>query len=203
MRSANRKNPKAKKAQRQLTSFFQAKAKGTADTEVQHSKRQPTQQACDSVRAVGHVEHQIPPLQERHPSGSALDGEVGKTSKFFDGSRPSKRAKMEDSEDFEIIEDDLKPSAGGLNSPGVNGAGTLRNRGGNATLPAHAEEVHQKFQVKGTIARGRAYSDNFKGLELLGIELTVRKEGVGGGQLTCSSLQCSDCDHFLIWLHWA
>ena len=153
MRSANSKHPSAQKAQRQLTSFFQAKAKSTSEAEVRHNKQESTQQALKSIRAEG-VEHHINPPEERNPSGSAPHGEAGKTSKFFHGSRPSKRAKLEDSEDFEILEDDLKPSAGGLQSPAVNEAATSRSRRGSAKLPAHAEELHERFQVQGTIPEG-------------------------------------------------
>ena len=146
MRSANRKKTSAQNAQRQLTSFFQAKSKGTSGAETRQDKNQPTEGASDSVKSASNVEHHIAPVEERHPSESAPQGEVGRTSKFFNDSRPSKRAKFEVSEDFEILEEDLNPSAGRHVSPAVNG--TAGRKGGSTNIPAHAEELHQRFQVQ-------------------------------------------------------
>ena len=152
MRSANRKKPSAQKAQKQLTSFFQSKAKSVPSVRSLPVSEQPIVATRIEGKADGEGEKQIALDEERSPSASVQPEEGGKTSKFFDGiSRPSKRAKIEESEDFEILEQNFIPNANAFQSTAEKIP--AQSKGGNAHLPAHVEELHERFQVLGTLLR--------------------------------------------------
>ena len=152
MNSMSSKKPGVQKAQKRLTSFFRSKVKSaTSNSPVPRSTTE-TENAFP-VSAVNIVHDPKTQTQQsviqkdRQSSASPPESQAAKTSEFFSSSqpRPSKRARTEPADDFQILEDD--PAMENAPMEGSSKDSLRESLGNGSSFPKHQEELHQRFQV--------------------------------------------------------
>lgn len=150
-RALNNKSA-SQKAQKPLTSFFQAKAKkATPDINSirQNDVQRPQAQQSSQRRANSPAVSQD--LQENGQHSKDVhtkEENSGKKSEYFKEAhqRPSKRARIASSVEYELLEEE--GSGGhdmGTQERAVNGIKT--GMGTTKQIPQHVDGLHQRFQV--------------------------------------------------------